>query len=170
MALNSKFSIKDLPYNKTKKLVFILCGLILFLMQLVILLNIPSQYVIIRYIFSGIFILLCIFLVIPVVFLSFIDPIILFKNIFLRLAFPFIFISFSYILPLIFKNNIFVNIISLIISINGFMFSGIRPELNNKILHYIKLFNYGVSRLIVILNSVFLLIDITKIIYRRRKL
>jgi hypothetical protein len=150
-----------------KKVTFVIIGLMIFIIGCVILLNIPSEYSIIRKFISVFSVILFGWFFVTVVFVSFIKSIYIIKNIFLRILLPFIFSWGSFVLFLLLNRTFVAEILSLILAFIGYIFSGMIPEITNKILKYFYLiFIWTFSRLFVIIFLVYSLIDIIKIIYR----
>jgi hypothetical protein len=155
----------DLAKSKIKKSIFISLGIIVFLLNLIILSNISMEKYYLRNVISALFTILSLYFALPVIFLSYINPIFLFKNKIIAILFPFIFCWSSFIVHLLLNGTFKALIISLFLSSIGFIFSGLLPINKNKILYYINLSNYLFSRLMFCLFSAFLLIEIFKIIF-----
>jgi cytochrome c biogenesis protein CcdA len=106
------------------------------------------------------------FFLVIAISLSFIKPIYLFKNNILMIFVPFVF-SWSGLILFLILNKIFIlNIISIILMIIGCIFAGIIPEVENRKLHYTKLFNYMFTRLFLLMTIAFIIIDIIKYFYK----
>lgn len=167
MSLKKLFLINDLPQNIIKKILFVIIGLIIFIVECIILLNVPSEYFNIRKLISTLFTIISCYFLCTVIFLSFFQSIYLIKNIIFRILLPFIFSWGSFVLYLLLNRTFIAAILSLILAFIGYMFSGIIPEIRNKILLYFNLlFIWTFSRLFVIIYLITSLINIIRIIYK----
>ncbi len=84
--------INDLNENKTKKILFLIIGILIFVLGFIILKFLKISDYFLRKILSTILMISCGYFLLPVIFLSFLKPIIIFKNGILHFLFSMFFI------------------------------------------------------------------------------
>jgi hypothetical protein len=167
MNLLKIFSLNDSGQNTRKKVLFLIFGLIILIFDCILLFNIPSEYYSTRKLISGILTLGAGYFFIMVIFTSFINPVYIIGNKFIRPLLPFVFTWGGFILYRILNRTFIAAIISSVMVFVGYIFSGILIGVENKILNYLNMiFTWCFSRVFIIVFPVIALIDIIKIIYK----
>ena len=151
------FSYKDLPKNRTKKIIFLTTGFIILLICFILLRNIPRSLPDIRKLITALFLCSSILLILPVIFLSFLESVYVFKSKILQFLVPFLFTWLAIVLYIANDKSDFIVFLSLVISMAGLIFSGLRIiSLSRFILYFDFLLNYISSRFSF---SIFLLLN-----------
>ena len=128
MFLGKILTWKDLADNRIKKIIFILIGLIIFIIGIFLGIKLNIQNEIISRLYSlAITFAGLIYFIFPVIFLSFNEPVYLFKNNIVAFIFPLVFNWSSFIIFIYFGRTEKIAIISLILAFIGYIFSGIIP-------------------------------------------
>jgi hypothetical protein len=155
---------EDLLNNRIKKILYIICGIIFFIINFIIILNIPVERIYSRKIISSLFAIISIYFVFPIILYSFIKPVYEFKNKLIAHMFPIIFGWSAVILYIILDRTFTALIISLILSSISFIFSGLIYS-DKKIIIYFNVINWSINRFIFLLFCIYSLNEIIKRVF-----
>jgi hypothetical protein len=164
------FSLKDIIGNPVKKVLFLSIGIVIIIIGYIILINVTSGYL--RQIISMFIAILGFgYFILTVIFVSFMQPIYLLRNKFVRIIFPLVINWSSFVFYMIYNGYTTpcIACITLILLTIGYAFSGFMPELiiESKYLFFIHLiFNWFISRLLFSLILFINIMNLFNLFYR----
>jgi hypothetical protein len=142
MFLKELLTWKDIDENPIKKLIFVILGFLILFLGFILGIKIKISNDFFRQIYFLIFVIIGpVYFVFPVVWLSFNEPIYLIKNKILGIIFPLLLNWGGFAVYIIFNRTEKIAIISLILALVGYVFSGFRSDvIQNKVLFYTNCF------------------------------
>jgi hypothetical protein len=169
MFLKKLLTWKDINENPIKKLIFVILGFLILFIGLILGIKIKISNDFFRQIYSLILVVIGPgYFIFPVVWLSFNKPIYIFKNKILGIIFPLLLNWGSFVVYIIFNRTEKIAIISLILALVGYVFSGLRSDIiQNKVLFYTNCFvNWLFSRFFMLIFLLINMFNIFNVLYK----